>query len=146
MKPWRLCGSVLAALILNAISTKQPTRSSLDCQHKVSERRHVNVIPIDIPELGNRSYLVHDDTVAIVIDPSRRTKQMVDIAKDAGVTIKAVFETHVHNDYVTGGLTLAQQLKVPYYVSAHDEVSFTCDPIEPDQLVLVGKLMITALA
>lgn len=106
----------------------------------------MNVIPIDIPELGNRSYLVHDGAAAIVIDPSRRTKQIIDIAKKENVTIRAVFETHVHNDYVTGGLALAQQLKIPYYVSAHDEVSFSREPIEPDQLVIVGKLLITALA
>jgi rhodanese-related sulfurtransferase/glyoxylase-like metal-dependent hydrolase (beta-lactamase superfamily II) len=106
----------------------------------------MEVIAIDIPELGNRSYLVHDGKSAIVIDPSRRTTQIADRATDAHVTIGAVFETHIHNDYVTGGLALAEQLGVPYYVSAHDSVNFRREPVEPDQTVRIGKLQITALA
>lgn len=106
----------------------------------------MQVIPIDIPELGNRSYLVHDGKTAIVIDPSRRTKQILDIANDAHVTIKAIFETHIHNDYITGGFMLASELKVPYYVSAHDQVAFAHDPIEPEQTAELGRLRITAIA
>lgn len=106
----------------------------------------MQVIPIDIPELGNRSYLVHDGVTAIVIDPSRRTKQVLDTAKDTHVTVRAVFETHIHNDYITGGLVLASELKVPYYVSAHDQVAFDHDPIEPEQTVAFGTLRVTAIA
>ena len=106
----------------------------------------MNVIAIDIPELGNRSYLVHDGESAVVIDPSRRTDQIEDIAKNAQVTIRAVFETHIHNDYVTGGYALSRKLKVPYYVSAHDTVKFDRTPVEPDQTVTIGQLHITALA
>lgn len=106
----------------------------------------MQVIPIDIPELGNRSYLIHDGKIALVVDPSRRTKQILDIAKDAHVTIKAVFETHIHNDYITGGLMLASELKVPYYVSAHDQVGFDHDPIEAEQTIALGTLRVTAIA
>lgn len=106
----------------------------------------VHVVAIDIPELGNRSYLVHDSKSAIVIDPSQRTGQVIAIAKEAHLTIRSVFETHVHNDYVTGGLALAQELGVPYYISAHDKVKFDRKPIEPDQTVTIGQLQITAIA
>jgi hydroxyacylglutathione hydrolase len=106
----------------------------------------MTVIAIDIPELGNRSYLIHDGTVAIVVDPSRRTQQITDIAKAASVSIAAVFETHIHNDYVTGGYTLSRKLNIPYYVSAHDHVHFEREKIDHEQTVTVGKLSVTALA
>ena len=106
----------------------------------------MRIVPIDIPELGNRSYLVHDEHTAVVIDPSRRTQQIIDKAEAEHVTIRAVFETHVHNDYVTGGFTLARQAGAPYYISNADEVSFAHEPLKPEQPISVGTLTITAVA
>jgi len=105
----------------------------------------MHVVPIDIPELGNRSYLIHDGHVAIVIDPSRRTKDVIDTAKKANVSIQAVFETHIHNDYVTGGYSMSQELSVPYYVSSHEFTQFKHEPINDAQTVTIGDLQISAL-
>ncbi len=63
----------------------------------------MDVIVIDTPQLGDRSYLVHDGTVGLVIDPQRDTDRVEAAARDAGVTITHVAETHLHNDYLTGG-------------------------------------------
>lgn len=62
----------------------------------------------ETPSLGDRSYLVHDGTVALVIDPQRDVQRVIDAAEQDGVTITHVAETHVHNDYVSGGLTLSR--------------------------------------
>ena len=40
-----------------------------------------------------------------------------------------MFETHIHNDYVTGGLALAQRTGAAYHVNADDEVSFDRTPV-----------------
>src|SRR6476646_7446470 len=64
----------------------------------------VTIVPIDTPTLGDRSYLVHDGSVALVIDPQRDIDRVLEVARAAGVRISHVFETHIHNDYVTGGL------------------------------------------
>ncbi len=106
----------------------------------------MKVIAIDVPELGNRSYLVHDGITALVVDPSRRSQEFIDKALEIGVKISAVFETHIHNDYVTGGYALAQKLGVPYYIAADDKVSFDHTAISPEQTVQVGELLVTALA
>ncbi|MEO7752873.1 MAG: MBL fold metallo-hydrolase, partial [Terracoccus sp.] len=66
------------------------------------------IVPIDTPTLGDRSYLAHDGRVALVVDPQRDIDRVLALAADAGVTITHVFETHIHNDYVTGGWALAQ--------------------------------------
>jgi hydroxyacylglutathione hydrolase len=106
----------------------------------------VRVISIDIPELGNRSYLVYDGSSTIVFDPSRRTQQIIDAAKKHSLSIAAVFETHIHNDYVTGGYALASKLGIPYYVSANEKADFKHEKIIPNQTVKVGTLNVTALA
>ncbi|HEY1318840.1 MAG TPA: MBL fold metallo-hydrolase, partial [Streptosporangiaceae bacterium] len=63
----------------------------------------VEVAAIDTPALGDRSYLAHDGDVAVVVDPQRDIDRVLDLAAARGVRITHVFETHLHNDYVTGG-------------------------------------------
>ncbi len=66
-----------------------------------------SVLAIGTPTLGDRSYLVHDGRAAFVVDPQRDIDRILDLAAAEGVTITHVFETHIHNDYVTGGYALA---------------------------------------
>ncbi len=75
----------------------------------------VEVVAIDTPALGDRSYLVHDEEVALVIDPQRDIDRVLAAAR--GVRITHVFETHLHNDYVTGGLALALATGAAYHVN-----------------------------
>ena len=82
------------------------------------------IIPIETPTLGDRSYLVHDGEVAMVVDPQRDIDRVLDLAAREAVTITHVFETHIHNDYVTGGLALAEQTNAQYFVNAADQVSY----------------------
>ena len=68
----------------------------------------MHVLTIDVPHLGNRTHLVHDGRVGVVIDPPRDLTAVESAAEEAGVDIVAVAETHIHNDYVSGGLCLSQ--------------------------------------
>jgi hydroxyacylglutathione hydrolase len=54
--------------------------------------------------LGHASYLVGDPEggIAAVIDPRRDVGAYLDLARDEGLRIAEIFETHVHNDYVSG--------------------------------------------
>ncbi len=99
------------------------------------------VLTIETTSLGDRSYLVHDGTVAFVIDPQRDTDRVLALAAEHGVQITHVFETHIHNDYVTGGLALARQTGAAYHVNADDAVSFERTPIRDGELVEVSPTM-----
>ena len=65
----------------------------------------VDVSIIETSGLGDRSYLVTDGEVAVAIDPQRDIDRVLRLA--GGLRITHVLETHIHNDYVTGGLALA---------------------------------------
>ena len=56
------------------------------------------------PGLGNSAYLVISETdrVAALIDPVRDVDQYQRIARDEGVRITHVLETHLHNDFLSG--------------------------------------------
>jgi hydroxyacylglutathione hydrolase len=106
----------------------------------------MDVIVIETPQLGDRSYLVHDGSVALVIDAQRDTDRVEAAARDAGVTITHVAETHLHNDYLSGGLELAKAHGASYLVNAADPVKFERLPISAGQTVRVGSLAVKAVA
>jgi glyoxylase-like metal-dependent hydrolase (beta-lactamase superfamily II)/rhodanese-related sulfurtransferase len=96
------------------------------------------IVPIDTPTLGDRSYLVHDGSVAVVVDPQRDIDRVLQLAGTEGVRITAVVETHIHNDYVTGGLALADATGAAYYVNDADPVSFARVGIADGDVITVG--------
>jgi hypothetical protein len=106
----------------------------------------MEVIVIETPQLGDRSYLVHDGSVALVIDPQRDTDRVEAAATAAGVVITHVAETHLHNDYLSGGLELARAHHASYLVNAADPVAFERAPIAGGQTVKVGSLTVKAVA
>jgi glyoxylase-like metal-dependent hydrolase (beta-lactamase superfamily II)/rhodanese-related sulfurtransferase len=99
------------------------------------------ILPIDTPTLGDRSYLVHDGTVAFVVDPQRDIDRVLALALTEGVRITHVFETHIHNDYVTGGYALAQTTGAAYHVNADDPVSFERVPVRDGDVIAVGDTL-----
>ncbi|MGH7608702.1 MAG: MBL fold metallo-hydrolase [Candidatus Dormibacteria bacterium] len=106
----------------------------------------VEVLTLDTPELGDRSYLIHDGEQAIVVDPQRDTDRVLELASAAGVKIRCVAETHIHNDYLSGGPDLSQRLGAPYLVGAADQVEFPRQSVHPGDLVAVGTMHLQALA
>ena len=101
----------------------------------------VEVIPIDTPALGDRSYLAHDGSVALVVDPQRDIDRVLALAAVRGVRITHVFETHLHNDYVTGGLALARLTGAAYHVNAADSVAFDRVAIRDGDVIDVSPVM-----
>ena len=101
----------------------------------------IEVISIDTPALGDRSYLATDGQVALVVDPQRDIDRVLAAAAIRGVRISHVFETHIHNDYVSGGLALARATGAAYHVNAADEVSFDRVPVADGDAVSVGETM-----
>ncbi len=103
------------------------------------------VITVTTPGLGDRSYLAHDGRVAIAVDPQRDIDRMLSAAADRDVRITHVVETHIHNDYVTGGYALARAAGAAYVVAAAEDVAFDRTPIGDGEAVETGSLILTAL-
>ncbi|HMM95816.1 MBL fold metallo-hydrolase [Phycicoccus sp.] len=107
----------------------------------------VEIIPLDTPSLGDRSYLAHDGETALVVDPQRDYDRVLQLAEDAGVRITHVLETHIHNDYVTGGLALAEEVGAAYHVNAEDPVAYDRVPTRSGDVIEVSPSMtLTAIA
>jgi hydroxyacylglutathione hydrolase len=106
----------------------------------------MHVVTIDVPHLGNRAHLVHDGRVGVVIDPPRDHEAVEKAAADAGVDIVAVAETHIHNDYVSGGLCLSRRHGAEYLVAADEEVDFARIGVHDNETLAFGDLDLRVIA
>jgi glyoxylase-like metal-dependent hydrolase (beta-lactamase superfamily II)/rhodanese-related sulfurtransferase len=97
--------------------------------------------------LGNRSYLTGGTRTALVVDPPRDIDQIIAAAARHGVRIALVTETHVHNDYVSGGLELARVTGARYLVPAGASVAFARTPVADGDTYAVDEgLTVRAIA
>ncbi len=100
---------------------------------------------LETPDLGDRSYVVSDGRLALVVDPQRDLDRVEALVADLGVEVRMVLETHLHNDYVTGGHALARRTGATYVVAGRDEVAFErCAAHDGDELT-VGELTVRVL-
>ncbi len=77
----------------------------------------------------------------MLVDPQRDIDRVLDLAAARGVRITHVFETHLHNDYVTGGLALAQATGAAYHVNAADPVAFDRVPVTDGDVIEVSPVL-----
>ena len=101
----------------------------------------VDIITIETTSLGDRSYLATDGEVAVVVDPQRDIDRVLALAETRGVRVTHVVETHIHNDYVTGGLELARQTGAAYLVNADDQVEFDRTPVRDGDVITVSDAL-----
>ncbi len=100
----------------------------------------MDVSIIETSGLGDRSYLVSDGDTGVVIDPQRDIDRVLDLAAKHRVRITHVLETHIHNDYVTGGLELARTTGAAYVVPAGDDVDYERHAVSDGDIVDAGAL------
>ncbi len=85
----------------------------------------MEIIPFIHEGLGNSSYLVAlDAETAILIDPDRSVKRYLQAAEARHVRITAIFETHVHADFVTGSLEVAAATGASIFVPGASGVRY----------------------
>ena len=111
----------------------------------MSEAGTPHVLTLESPGLGDRSYVVHDGRVAIVVDPQRDIDRVERLVAEHGLTISHVVETHFHNDYVTGGLELARKHDSTYIVPAGFDIKFDATEVGDGDTFDVGDLTVEVI-
>ncbi|MFW0153505.1 MBL fold metallo-hydrolase [Mycobacterium sp. smrl_JER01] len=103
---------------------------------------------IDIIEtsgLGDRSYLISIDGTGVVVDPQRDIDRVLDLVRERGVHVTHVLETHIHNDYVTGGLELSRVTGAEYVVPAGDDVGYRRRAVSDGDVVDAGPVRLQVM-
>lgn len=97
--------------------------------------------------LGHLSALVVDDAsgVAAVVDPRRDVDVYLEAARERDARITHVVETHLHNDYVSGGRELAALTGAEHMIGAGAALAHEHRPVRDGDAFDVGYLRFTAL-
>lgn len=95
--------------------------------------------------LAEAAYYIESNGEAAIIDPLREVGTYLKKAEKAGATIKYIFETHFHADFVSGHVDLAEKsgAKIIYGPTAKTE--FESHIAKDGEQFKIGNLTITAL-
>lgn len=100
---------------------------------------------IETSSLGDRSYLVDDGEVAVVVDPQRDIDRVLDLVAQRRVRVTHVLETHVHNDYVTGGPELARHTGAVYVLPSGSDVEVDHVAVSDGEVLAAGRMRLRVL-
>lgn len=80
------------------------------------------------PGLGDTTYLVTYDGQGLIVDPQRDVDRFLDQMERADAELRWVLETHLHNDYVSGGVVAAERSGAELVLPAAAAPSFRHTP------------------
>ena len=95
--------------------------------------------------LAQGAYFIESEGEAVVIDPLRETAPYIKRAKERGVNIKYIFETHFHADFVSGHLDLAKETGAQIVYGPKAETEFEKYSAKDGEVFHVGKLTFKVL-
>src|ERR671935_1046083 len=92
--------------------------------------------------LSHASYLIGDETTgrAVVVDPRRDVGVYLDEAAERGLRIERVIETHVHADFLSGHLELADRTGAVISYGSGAEVDFPIEPLGDGRRLPLGDV------
>jgi hydroxyacylglutathione hydrolase len=98
--------------------------------------------------LSQGSYLIGDESTgqAVVVDPRRDVDAYVAEAKEHGLHIERVIETHIHADFLTGHLELAAATGAQICYSEGADIEFPFVPLRDGQRISLGEVTLEILA
>jgi glyoxylase-like metal-dependent hydrolase (beta-lactamase superfamily II)/rhodanese-related sulfurtransferase len=95
--------------------------------------------------LAQGAYYIESEGEAVVIDPLREVLPYIKKAEKAGATIKYVFETHFHADFVSGHLDLAAKTGATIVYGPNAQTDFESHIAKDGEEFKVGKYTIRTL-
>jgi hydroxyacylglutathione hydrolase len=95
--------------------------------------------------LAHASYMMASDGEAVVVDPQRDVEIYIEAAAKNHLSIRHIFETHLHADFVSGHQELAARTGARIYIGAQAQATFPHVPLQDGFRMQVGKMRITAL-
>src|SRR3989475_4830084 len=99
--------------------------------------------------IAELSYLLGDDDegVGAIFDPRADVEIYVEVAREAGLAITHIFETHIHADLVSGSRELSARLESARIYSSHEggaKYDFDVEKLNDGDRFTFGEVLITA--
>ncbi len=95
-----------------------------------------------IPGIAHSSYLLGGTGSCLIIDPSRDTARYLDAAKEEGMKIVGILETHLHADFISGHQDLAEKTGAPIYMPERADALFPHIPVRQGSVITIDDMRI----
>ena len=95
--------------------------------------------------LSQGAYYIESNGEVAIIDPLRETQQYVDKATTDNATIKFIFETHIHADFVSGHVDLAKKTGATIVYGPNANTLFNCYNASDNEEFKLGNITLKAL-
>jgi hydroxyacylglutathione hydrolase len=92
--------------------------------------------------LGDSTYVLVHDEIALVVDPQRDIDRFESVVDVSGADLRMVLETHLHNDYVSGGLDLSRKAGAELLMPAGAAPAFRHRPAFHREEIDLGALVV----
>jgi glyoxylase-like metal-dependent hydrolase (beta-lactamase superfamily II)/rhodanese-related sulfurtransferase len=95
--------------------------------------------------LSEAAYYIESNGEAAIIDPLRDIDPYIQLAKERDATIKFIFETHFHADFVSGHIDLSKATNAPIVYGPKTETKFPVTVAADNQIFQIGDIQIVVL-
>jgi hydroxyacylglutathione hydrolase len=95
--------------------------------------------------LSEAAYYIESEGEAAIVDPLRDIEAYLDLAKERRASIKYIFETHFHADFVSGHLDLSKSTGAPIVYGPDTETQFPIHLAKDGEVFRLGKVTIEVL-
>lgn len=95
--------------------------------------------------LAQGAYYIESNGEAVIIDPLRETQPYLDRAEKRGATIKYIFETHFHADFVSGHVDLAEKTGAKIVYGPNANPTYEVIIAKDEQIFELGNVKIKVL-
>lgn len=95
--------------------------------------------------ISEAAYYMEDNGEAAIIDPLRDVEEYINLAKERKATIKYIFETHFHADFISGHLDLSKATGAPIIYGPLTEAGFNVHIAKDGEEFKIGDITIEVL-
>lgn len=95
--------------------------------------------------LSEAAYYIESNGEAAIIDPLRDIEAYIDLAIERDTTIKYIFETHFHADFVSGHLDLGKATGAPIIYGPETVTAYPVKVATDGEVFKLGDITITTL-
>lgn len=95
--------------------------------------------------LSEAAYYIESEGEVAIIDPLRDTDAYIKMAKDRNASVKYIFETHFHADFVSGHLDLSKQTGAPIIYGPGAKTNFPIHQAKDGEVFKLGKITIEVI-
>lgn len=95
--------------------------------------------------LSEAAYFVESDGEAVIIDPLRDIDSYLELSRERGASIKYIFETHFHADFVSGHLDLSKKTGAPIIFGPEANTKYNIRQAADGEVFRFGKITLEVM-